>query len=167
MWHELLNRLHMLVMRGRVQLVDDTKAAQLMQVKVSSNWTQDVPRLAEYGLHSNPPAGADVVMLFMAGNPTDGIVIATGHQQYRLHLQPGEVALSDDQGQVVKLSRTGIEIAAPQGVSITGDVAIAGNLTVAGDTTFIGQVSANGKRIDNTHKHTGVAAGGANSGTVL
>lgn len=157
-----MTRLRLLVMRGRVELVDDSGPAQLVQVKVLKGWTQDkVPRLAEYGLHSNPPAGADAVLLFLAGNPGDGVVIATGHQQYRLHLQPGEVALSDDQGQVVKLSRTGVEITAPLGLRITGDV------TVTGNTAFTGQVRANGKRIDDSHKHTGVVAGSSNSGTVL
>ena len=151
---ELLHRLRMLVMRGRVQLVDDTKAAQLLQVKVTSSWTQNaVPRLGEYGLHSNPPAGADAVLLFLAGNPSDAVVIATGHQQYRLHLQPGVVALADDQGQVVKLSRTGIEITAPLGLKVTGD------------TTFTGTVFANGKRIDNLHYHPGGTLAG-NTGTV-
>lgn len=167
MWAELLNRLRMLVMRSRVQLVDDTKAVQLVQVKVGSDWVQHlVPRLGEYGLHGNPPAGADAVMLFLAGNPSDSVVIATGHQMYRLHLQPGEVALADDQGQVIKLSRTGIEITAPLGVSIVGDVAVTGNVSVTGNTTHTGQVSANGKRIDESHRHGGVAAGGVNSGTV-
>ena len=162
MWQEILTRLRLLVMRGRVQLVDDTHGAQLVQVKVSENWTQDqVPRLAEYGLHSNPPAGADAVLLFLAGNPGDAVVIATGHQQYRLHLQPGEVALSDDQGQVIKLSRTGVEITAPLGVRITGD------LSVTGNTSFTGQVRANSKRIDDSHKHSSVQVGTSQSGTVV
>lgn len=162
MWHELITRLRLLVMRGRVQIVDDAGAAQLVQVKIQTGWVQDkVPRLAEYGLHSNPPAGADAVLLFLGGNPGDGVVIATGHQQYRLHLLPGEVALADDQGQVVKLSRSGIEITAPLGVAITGD------LSVTGNTAFAGQVRANGKRIDDSHKHGNVQAGSSQSGTVV
>ena len=119
LWHELITRLRLLVMRGRVQIVDDAGAAQLVQVKIQTGWVQDkVPRLAEYGLHSNPPAGPTQCCSFWAATRRR-VVIATGHQQYRLHLLPGEVALADDQGQVVKLSRSGIEITAPLGVAIT------------------------------------------------
>ena len=159
-----MKRLRLLVMRGRVQLVDDSGAAQLMQVKVQNGWTQDrVPRLAEYGLHSNPPAGSDVTLLFIGGNPSDAVVIATGHQQYRLHLQPGEVAISDDKGQKVHLSATGIRI---DGAALPIEVKTTGNVKIdAARTDFVGQVWANGKRIDNLHYHPGGTLAG-NTGTV-
>ncbi|MGI4901318.1 MAG: Gp138 family membrane-puncturing spike protein [Janthinobacterium lividum] len=38
--------------------------------------------------------------------------------------------------------------------------------TITGVVNFIGQVSANGKRIDDTHTHNGVQSGGDNSGAV-
>ena len=164
MWQDLLTRLRLLVMRGRVQIVDDAGPAQLVQVQVLKGWTQDkVPRLGEYGLHSCPPVGADVVMLYLGGNPSDGVVIATGHQQYRLHLQPGEVAISDDKGQKVHLSATGIRI---DGAALPIEVKTTGNVKIdAARTDFVGLVWANGKRIDNLHYHPGGTLAG-NTGTV-
>lgn len=50
--------------------------------------------------------------------------------------------------------------------SITGDTAITGDLSETGDTVFTGAVHANGKPVDQTHTHSGVTAGGANSGPV-
>lgn len=38
---------------------------------------------------------------------------------------------------------------------------------INGDTEFTGKVSANGKRIDDTHKHNGVQGGSSNSGPVV
>lgn len=65
------------------------------------------------------------------------------------------------------------EIEAPE-ITLTGNVTVAGNFTVTGggaanisaNVNFTGTVTANGKRIDETHRHTGVQAGGSNSGTV-
>ena len=52
-------------------------------------------------------------------------------------------------------------------LSVTGpSVEITGNLKVAGNVDFSGgYVKSEGKRIDNTHTHTGVVPGGGNTGT--
>ena len=159
MWRKLL----LTIGRARVMLVDDSKAVQLAQVQLDSSSTLDpVPRLAEYGFTSNPPPGADAVTLSLGGNRADTVIIATGHQSYRLKsLASGEVALYDMFGQVVKLGASGITITAPLGATVNG------NLAVNGNTTFTGSVTANGHAIDNTHKHTGVQAGSSDTGTVL
>lgn len=153
----LWRRMLLVIGRGRVALANDAGAVQLLQVVMSAAEIQDhAPRLAEYGFTSNPPPGSDVAMVFLGGNRTDGLVIATGNQQYRLKgLAPGEVALYDDAGQVVRLTPAGIVITAPLG------------LTVNGNTIFNGTVTANGHRIDDTHKHGGVQTGGGNTGTPL
>lgn len=154
----LANRLLHIVSRGRLQFVDDAAAVQKVQVRVIGDVLQDnVPRMSEYGFQSSPPIDSDAVLLYLAGNPSDGVVIATGNQQYRLrNLQPGEVAISDNRGQKVYLSASGIRI---EGTSLTinasGGATLNGNLTVNGNTSFAGQVSANGHRIDDTHQHTG------------
>src|SRR5581483_6754840 len=69
------------------------------------------PSLAEYGFQSLPPAGSDVVLLCLAGDHTEGVIVATGNQTYRMRgLADGEVAISDDKGQFVYLSADGIRI---------------------------------------------------------
>ena len=162
---QLWFRLRSVVMGARVSYVDDSGPVQLAQARVSANMTRDqLPRLAEYGFQSVPPVGADVVMLHLAGEQTTGVIIATGHQTYRLRgLSSGEVAISDDKGQKVYLSAAGIRI---EGGSLPVQINASAGLTINANTTINGTVTANGHRIDETHKHTGVTAGGALSGVV-
>lgn len=105
-------RLVVAIGRGRVTIVDDAAQVQRMQVQLSADEIKDgTPRLAEYGFQSNPPPGSDCVVLFLAGERTNGVVVATGNQTWRLRaLATGEVALSDDKGQKVYLSADGIRI---------------------------------------------------------
>ncbi len=108
----LWTRVQMLVGRGRIQTVKDDGPVQFVQVKLSELETIDkLPSLLNYGLAHNPPAETDAIVLFIAGDRSAGVVIATGNQTYRLKsLAPGEVALYDDQGQKITLKRGGIEI---------------------------------------------------------
>lgn len=60
-------------------------------------------------------------------------------------------------GLLIRATPDGLEIAAPGGISITGDVAITGALTASVD------VVGGGKSLK-SHKHGGVQAGGAQTG---
>ena len=148
----MYRRFLMLVRSGKATLVNDAAPTQQMQITLSQVEVLDgVLRIAEYGFQSVPPAGADVVAVFPGGNLSDGVVIATGHQTYRLRsLATGEVAISDDKGQRVYLSAAGIRI---EGAALPVQINTTGGLTVNADTTFNGSVYANGKRIDNLHHH--------------
>ena len=147
-------RVLMLVRSGRGLLVNDAGSVQTVQVRLSgAEVLDDVPRLAEYGFQSNPPAGDDKVVLFIGGNLTDGVVIATGHQLYRMRgLATGEVSISDDKGQRVFLSAAGIRI---EGGTLPMQINASAGLTINANTVFHGTVMANGHRIDEAHKHTG------------
>ncbi|MBD3813988.1 MAG: phage baseplate assembly protein, partial [Betaproteobacteria bacterium] len=109
---KLYLRLLSLLGRGRITLVDDSGGTQTLQIVLGPLETRDaLPRMAEYGFTSNPPADTDAVMVCIGGDRSRGIVIATGHQVYRLKsLAPGDVALYDDLGQKVHLTRSGIVI---------------------------------------------------------
>ena len=158
-------RMLMVVRSGQMTLVNDQKPTQQMQIQLSQVEVLDgMPRLAEYGFQSVPPAGADIVALFPAGNLSDGVVIATGHQTWRLRaLATGEVAISDDKGQRVYLSAAGIRI---DGGSLPVQINTTGGLTINANTTINGSVTANGHRIDQTHKQSGVRAGTDLTGVV-
>ena len=144
---DLIRRLWMRLLQlarpGRVTLVSDDGPVQLAQVVLSAAQTGDAARLAEYGFTSVPPEGSDCVVVALGGNPDNGLVIvATNHKASRLAgLQPGDAAVYDNRGQSVVLTAGGIVINAPLG------------LTVHGPTVFDGTVTANGKRIDETHHH--------------
>lgn len=52
------------------------------------------------------------------------------------------------------------------GLAVSGNNGTGKATSISGDTNFTGQVSANGHRIDDSHKHTGVTVGGGVTGAV-
>ncbi len=108
LWH----RIQSIVGRGRVLLTKDDGPAQLVQVRVVGDEVKDdVPRMAEYGFVSRPPAGTDAILLFLSGERTSGVIVATNNQQFRMRaLETGEVAIHDDKGRFVLLGAGGIHV---------------------------------------------------------
>jgi len=98
--------------RGRLTAGDDTGNVQLLQVQLGANEVRDnTPRLAEFGFTSNPPIGADLVVLFVGGDRSNGVIIASGDISTRLkNLRPGESALYDSIGKHVYLKADQIEV---------------------------------------------------------
>jgi phage baseplate assembly protein V len=149
----LYHRLRNLVYRGRVTLGDDTGPVQTQQVRLGADDIRDaLPRLAEYGLTSMPPEGSDAIVLFPAGDRGSGVIIATGHQTYRLKsLKAGEVALYDNLGQSVYLTQAGIVVNGgglpmkftntPSVTLDTPTVHCTGNLDVDGNIVAQGDIS--------------------------
>ncbi|MBP6010607.1 MAG: phage baseplate assembly protein V [Alphaproteobacteria bacterium] len=175
--------------RGRIKLVDDTKAVQKAQLVLSANEIVDnLIRVGEYGLASNPPTDSDAIVVFIAGDRTKGAIVGTNHQASRLkNLQRGEVAIFDDQGRWIWLKRGSIEIDAKNTpvdvknatvitakattkitldsplVECTGQITSQGSITSQATVTGTTDVVGGGKSLK-THVHGGVVAGGANSG---
>lgn len=148
---------------ARILTSRDDGPTQILQLDFGVQEIQDGRyRVAEYGFSSNPLPGADALAIFPGGDRSAGIVIATGDRRYRLKgLKPGEVALYDDMGHAVKLSRGGITIdGGGHNLAITN----APKLTVAGDIEATGDIKAGTVSLKN-HVHRGVQAGAANTGT--
>lgn len=132
--------------RGRGIVQDDTGPVQIVQLQPSDLETFDgMPRLAEYGLQSVPPDGWDGVAVFFSGDRSSGVVIATNHQKYRVRsLKKGEVCLSDNQGQQVYLSQSGITVKDKAGSTVvmngdgTGSMTFAQGLTLNANTKIVG-----------------------------
>ena len=132
----LWQRLRVLVGRGRITGVDDARAAQVLQVKLGADETKDgTPRAAEYGFVSMPPLGTDAIVIFIGGERTNGVVIATNNQTFRMrNLANGEVAIHDDKGRFVLLGAAGIHVQgndSPITAETTSDVTV----TAGGDLT--------------------------------
>jgi phage baseplate assembly protein V len=117
-------RLLMMVGNGRLTAGNDAGVVQRHQVQLGADEVRDnTPRVAEYGFTSMPLPGATAVVVFVGGNRDDGVIIATGDQRYRLtSLVPGEVAIHDDQGQKVHLSRGGIVATSPTKIRLEAPV---------------------------------------------
>ncbi len=134
----LFRRVQLIVGHGVLRLVNDTHHVQQVQAEFLAGEVRDgMERFQQYGFTSVPKAGAEVVAVFLGGNRSHGIVVAVGDRQFRLKgMQGGEVALYDDQGQAVHLTRQGIVIKGaglPITITDTPKLRVEGALEVTGD----------------------------------
>lgn len=108
-------RLTLLVGRAVLRAVADGPRMQVVQLTALDGETLDgVERWQDYGFTSHPRPGAEAVVLSLCGNRDHAVAIRVDDRRYRLTgLAEGEVALYDDLGQRVHLTRTGIEIDSP------------------------------------------------------
>jgi len=154
----LQRRILLMVGWGRVTFSDDTQGVQLLQVKLNDSETRDgTPRLAEFGLTSRPPAGADLLLAFMAGDRSKAVVVATGHQASRPKgLVEGETMLYDLWGKHLHLAQGGIVIEAgglPVTVNNATQVIINASDSVVMNTPLLkvsGDIQAGGNVSDKT-----------------
>lgn len=182
----MMTRLKNLIGIGRVTTVDDSGELQTMQVTEGAAGSgfidrvlDKVRRVSEFGFASVPPIGSEIVMLRRGGDRSCSLVVATSHRPSRpREMQPGDAALYDVRGAIIKLTADGIVIeAAGQPVMIGGaskvtidapEVELTGALRVAQEITALtgGSPVAVGAMRDayNAHRHTGVSAGSATSG---
>jgi phage gp45-like len=86
-----------MLMVGRAILTvinDDTKAQTLQVSLLADEVRDDVERFQEYGFTSVPGSGVEGVAVFVGGNRSHGIVVATEDRENRpTGLNEGEVAL--------------------------------------------------------------------------
>ena len=117
----LWRRVQLMSSWGRVTFSDDSRSAQLLQVKLNDSETRDdTPRIAEFGLTSRPPDGSDVLVVFMGGDRSKGVVVATAHQASRPKgLLAGETMLYDLWGKSVHLTKAGGIVVEAQGAPVT------------------------------------------------
>lgn len=152
----IARRVQLMVARGVLAIVNDATKMQGVQVQLLSGEVRDMERFQNYGFIGNPKAGAEVVAVFVGGNRDHGLAIAIDDRRYRVKgLQPGEVAIYDDLGHKIILTRTGITI---DGATHAINISNCPNVVVTG-----GDVTADGVSLKN-HLHGGVQAGGSQTG---
>lgn len=103
----LARRVRLMVRRAVVKLVYDDVKMQELQLAIFSGEVRDhVERWQDYGLTSSPLPGAEALVAAIGGNTDHCAVVKVDDRRYRLkNLANGEVALYDDQGQVIHLKR--------------------------------------------------------------
>lgn len=171
----LNSRVQMMVGRAVLSAVQDDSKLQELQVELLSDEVHDgVEHFTPYGFTAHPKKGAEAIMLAVGGLRSHGLVITVADRRYRLtSLAEGEVALHDDQGQKIHLTRDGIVILSDKGVTIDATGADIGmtcdNFTVtasakikfAGDDIEVG----NGASLQAARKTDTVSGGAINSGS--
>lgn len=173
----------MMAGRAVVRLVNDETARQLLQVEILKGELRDkVEHVQNYGFTSHPFPGSDAIVLALGGSREQSVALIVDDRRYRLLLVQGEVAIYDDLGNFAALLRDRIHVKsiteilaeAPHVRTLATTATIDATTTninsdvnVVGNTTFTGTVTANGKSIDDTHRHDGVEAGSDNSGTPI
>lgn len=110
--NRLMSRMRSSVARAVVALVDDGRLLQSLQVRLRADVVRDrAEHFQHYGLTSVPHAGAEGVALSVGASSDHTVVVCVDDRRFRLKgLETGEVALYDDLGHTVHLTREGIVI---------------------------------------------------------
>lgn len=105
----LRRRLALTVGRCVLKLVEDGGGLQVVQVSILKGETRPATNLQTYGFQSRPKPGAEGSVLAV-GHRGHLVVLGLDDRRYRLELADGEVAVADDLGQKVHLTRDGIVV---------------------------------------------------------
>lgn len=119
----LKRRVLLSVGRAVVKIVNDAAATQTVQLLALDGEVLDgVEHLQPYGLTTHPHPGAEAALLAVGGLRAHALTVSVADKRYRLHpLSEGEVAVHDDLGQVVHLTRDGIVISSPKDIFVQAD----------------------------------------------
>lgn len=101
-----------LIGRAVVKSINAASKCQMIDVELLAGQPKGgIEHLEAYGFTSHAKSGAEAVVLFPDGDRSHAVVITVSDRRYRLKgLKTGEVALYDDQGQTVTLTRNGIVV---------------------------------------------------------
>ena len=112
---EAARRVYTTLTRGWLVKPDDSKRMQELTIRDRFGVElREVEHWQPYGVTAvpKPPADdkqAEVLIAYLGGSPSHPVVIATADRRSRpTNMEPGEVALHDDQGQAVRIGRAGI-----------------------------------------------------------
>jgi len=145
----IARRVGNMLARGMVTAVDSSGGMQRLQVTVEGDEAKDaIEHVEPYGFTAAPLIGAEKVSAYLDGDRGHGVVLTVCDRRYRLrNLAGGEVAVYDDQGQSVHLTRTGIVVRGagkPMLITDTPMVTIEAALHVTGPVTADATVAAQG-----------------------
>lgn len=130
------HRISMMIGRAILRRADDTGGVQLHQLEMlDGELLDDVEHRQPYGFTSNvkPSDTTEALLLAVGGQRGNGVVVLVGDPALRLKdLQPGEVAMHDDQGQKVVILRDKILVTTTKDVEVDARNV---TLTASGDVT--------------------------------
>lgn len=123
MSERLLNRIKNIFGTGIVTRVE----TGIVQLKLATGILNDrIKRVHNYGFMSRPLPGAKGYTLFLGGDTSRGITVCVEDEQYQMELEPGDVAMLDDKGNLIHFNANGIDVVSKQNlnVNITKNVSV-------------------------------------------
>lgn len=154
------------MIRGVVKNVVEGVIKRFTAIGRADETISDREYLQHYGYTSRPLEGAEIIII-REGNHY--LAIASDDRRYRIRLEEGEVALYDDLGQTVRLTRDGIVVESPKRIDATApEVTVtADEINLGGDRNgLLALVDERIIALLNTHTHTGVQPGLGESGAI-
>lgn len=169
----LARRVQNLVARGTVVFSDAGKKMQTLQLRLLAGELADrVEHFEPYGYTARPKPGAEHVTIFVDGDRSHPLTIVVADRRYRLlGLEEGEVALHDDLGHIVHLTRTGIvvdgagdvvRITNAEKVRVESDLECTGQIKDLCDTPQ-GKTMSSMRTVYNGHDHNDPQGGKVNA----
>ncbi len=166
----ILNKITHMIRPGKTSTVtNEVGNIQTVQAQHNQFETSNVHSMQLVGFASSMPIGSDVMRLNVAGDNSNGVIIASNNQTARpKNLAAGETMLYDcaasqqsvylkANGTIVVTSTNTVIVTAPS-VEIHGNLHVFGSLAVDGDT-----ISASSISLEH-HVHSNVQSGSSNSG---
>ncbi|UZZ12191.1 phage baseplate assembly protein V [Ectopseudomonas mendocina] len=152
-------RMRLLVSRGVLKMVADEQTLQSVQVTLLGESPAWAERFQQYGITSVPHGGAEAVVASVGGARAHLVALVVDDRRYRMSgLKGGEVAIYDDLGQSVHLTREGIVIKGaglPLAFVDCPVVTMDGDLEVAGNVRDHTSTMQGMRDIYNDHHHGG------------
>lgn len=152
-------RMRLLVSRGVLKMVADEQTLQSVQVTLLGESPAWAERFQQYGITSVPHGGAEAVVASVGGARAHLVALVVDDRRYRMAgLKDGEVAIYDDLGQSVHLTREGIVIKGaglPLAFVDCPVVTMDGDLEVAGNVRDHTSTMQGMRDIYNDHHHGG------------
>ena len=94
-------------------------SAKMLQLKLATGITNDrIKRPHNYGFMSHPLEESRAYTLFIGGDTSRGIAVCVEDERHEIELQPGEVAMLDDKGNLIHFTASGIDIKSPGLVNV-------------------------------------------------
>lgn len=115
-----LDRLANMVGLGALRLTRSDEGLPRLQLEMLADEVlDDVSRHQDYGFSSAPLEGAEAVTVSLGGARGRSLAVVVSDRRFQIELLPGEVAIHDDQGQKVHLTRDGVVIETSKDVRVT------------------------------------------------
>ncbi|UQY45075.1 phage baseplate assembly protein V [Mixta hanseatica] len=110
--HNLNRSISNLLARAVVRGLNTATRCQMLQIEMAGGeGKSDIEHMEPYGFTAAPIAGAEAVAAYFDGDRSHGVVLVVSDRRYRIkELVSGEVAVYDDLGQSVTLTRSGIVV---------------------------------------------------------